>query len=510
MVPSTIRCVYLLLLINFAYSGRVMRKIKERVHQVQYQRAKHHLLLGAVAGRRPVMQVKGGIIHQPLDHFDSLLPGTIPQRFFVNEAYWQSPDGPVFLYIGGESAISEYSVQAGHHVSMAEEHGALLVALEHRFYGESINPDGLRTENLRYLSSQQALADLVAFYDYISDRYSLSHKNTWISFGGSYPGSLSAWLRGKFPHLIYASVASSAPVKAKLDFSTYNKVVGESLMDKGVGGSVECVNAVWEAFAAVEAALLGGNETQAGKDFGCCTPPTKLEDQTELVQNLADIFMGSVQYNQEGATLSIDKVCTIMTNKSEEIEEEEEAYDRLVKLVAIYRASEEVPCLNISHDHEVLELSNTTVKTTGVGERQWYYQTCTEFGYYQTCEDAFCPFSRMLTLKSQTELCPLLFGIPQSSLHSNVAFTNKYYGGDHPQTHRVLYVNGDIDPWHELSVLQNGTSVDRDRAIVIKGTAHCANMNTPQASDPPALTEARREIEVHVARWLKTAAWEHM
>ena len=28
----------------------------------------------------------------------------------------------------------------------------------------------------------------------------------------------------QFPHLIYGAVASSAPVQAKLDFSTFNKV----------------------------------------------------------------------------------------------------------------------------------------------------------------------------------------------------------------------------------------------------------------------------------------------
>lgn len=45
---------------------------------------------------------------------------------------------------------------SGHHVEMAERHGALLVALEHRFYGESLNPDGLETQQLKDLSSQQA------------------------------------------------------------------------------------------------------------------------------------------------------------------------------------------------------------------------------------------------------------------------------------------------------------------------------------------------------------------
>lgn len=31
----------------------------------------------------------------------------------MNEAYWRSPDGPVFLFIGGEGPIYEYDVLAG-------------------------------------------------------------------------------------------------------------------------------------------------------------------------------------------------------------------------------------------------------------------------------------------------------------------------------------------------------------------------------------------------------------
>ncbi|XP_055752128.1 thymus-specific serine protease-like isoform X5 [Salvelinus fontinalis] len=507
MLLSPSRCIILLLLVNSVYSGRVLRKIKERVRKIQYEKAKKNVLMSAVNGHKPICEVRDGKIHQPLDHFDSQNDETFPQRFLVNEAYWERPHGPVFLFIGGEGPISEFDVLAGHHVDMAEEHGALLVALEHRFYGESINKDGLETENLGDLSSQQALADIAEFHQYISDRFDLSDKNTWISFGGSYAGALSAWLRGKFPHLVYGAVASSAPVKAKLDFSAFNKVVGLSLTDEDVGGSDKCVGDISEAFAAVEAALFAGNATEVGKDFGCCETPEDLEDQIELMQSLADIVMGTVAYNEEGGILTIEELCDIMTNETETFDSETEAYNRLIKLVQIDRATGEEPCLDASHKQTIKDLSDTNLDSAYNGERQWYYQTCTEFGFFQTCEDASCPFSRMLTLQAQTDLCPEVFNIPQHSLPGHIAFTNKYYGGDHPDTDRVLYVNGDIDPWHELSVLEEDLDKeDEDMTILIEGTAHCADMNPDGVTDRPALKQARKAIERKVAKWLKEAA----
>lgn len=56
----------------------------------------------------------------------------------------------------------------------------------------------------------------------------------------------------------------------------------------------------------------------------------------ELMQSLADIFMGTVQYNEEGVLMSIHEVCDVMTNRSEAYEEEMEAYNRLVKLAQVW------------------------------------------------------------------------------------------------------------------------------------------------------------------------------
>uniref|UniRef100_A0A3B5L4H9 Serine protease 16 n=1 Tax=Xiphophorus couchianus TaxID=32473 RepID=A0A3B5L4H9_9TELE len=408
---------------------------------------------------KPLQHVKEGWIHQPLDHFNRQNAKTFTQRFFVNEAYWQRPDGPVFLFIGGEGPIYNFDVLAGHHVDMAKEHRALLLSVEHRFYGDSINPDGLKTENLADLSSQQALADLAAFHQYISQSFNLSSRNTWISFGGSYSGSLSAWFRGKFPNLVYGAVASSAPVKAKLDFAEYSNV--RSLY-------MSQINAPTEHFA--HTSFL----------------------QMELMQNLADIIMGSVQYNEEGVLMSIKELCGVMTKTSHNM----------------YHSNSDESCLDISHEKTVKELKDVSHKNRRRAERQWTYQTCTEFGFYQTCEDTTCPFSGMVTLQAQTKICSKVFGISQHSLPSRIAFTNSYYGGDNPNTYRVLYVNGGVDPWKELSVVQD--SSEGSQTVFIKDTAHCADMSKERLTDRHSLREARQEIENHVASWLRTAALEKM
>lgn len=75
----------------------------------------------------------------------------------------------------------------------------------------------LSTDNLRFLSSRQALADLAHFRTMIAEARGLTDRK-WVAFGGSYPGSLAAWFRLKYPHLVHASVATSAPVYATVNF----------------------------------------------------------------------------------------------------------------------------------------------------------------------------------------------------------------------------------------------------------------------------------------------------
>lgn len=70
-----------------------------------------------------------------------------------------------------------------------------------------------------YLNVEQALADLGTFINNISNENDKILPNAkWVVFGGSYSGSLAAWLRMKYPHRVYAAVSSSSPLMAKIDF----------------------------------------------------------------------------------------------------------------------------------------------------------------------------------------------------------------------------------------------------------------------------------------------------
>lgn len=75
----------------------------------------------------------------------------------------------------------------------------------------------MTVQNLKYLSSEQALADLANFIQSMTAQYQLTN-NKWIIFGGSYAGAMAAWLRLKYPHLAYGAVSSSGPVLAQVNF----------------------------------------------------------------------------------------------------------------------------------------------------------------------------------------------------------------------------------------------------------------------------------------------------
>nr|XP_006637680.1 PREDICTED: putative serine protease K12H4.7 [Lepisosteus oculatus] len=440
---------------------------------------------------------------QRLDHFCGADTRVWKQRYFVNDTYFRS-GGPVFLMIGGEGPANPAWMRYGTWLIYAQKLGALCVMLEHRFYGKSHPTEDLSTESLRYLSSKQALADLAHFRTAFAQKRGLIG-NKWVAFGGSYPGSLAAWFRLKYPHLVHAAVATSAPVQAVVNFPEYLEVVRRSLATH----SPECPQLVKNASDTLLGMLKDPRTyDNITKDFSLCE---KLQIQSNMdlayfLETVAGNFMDVVQYNEDnrefegvlGTNITIKALCGIMSNVSLG-----EPYKRYAAVMALMLKTFSQKCLDGSYSAYVKEMGNSSWNgPASGGGRQWVYQTCTEFGFYQSTDSPDQPFSGF-PLPYHLQQCADIYGasFTGTSVADAVQQTNEYYGGYDIRSRRIVFPNGSIDPWHALGITKD-IAVDLP-AVFIEGTAHCANMYPAREEDLPQLIFARDHIFLLLQKWLK-------
>lgn len=275
------------------------------------------------------------------------------QRYFVRDSFYK-PGGPIFLMIGGEGPISAKWMDEGMWIKYAQANGAMCFQLEHRYYGLSHPTKAASTEELKYLSSEQALADLANFIVSMNDQHNLTGK--WISFGGSYPGSLSAWLREKYPHLVHGSISSSGPLLAKVDFQEYFNVVVTSLETH----SDSCVQAIQRGFQQMELLMRHPvGQRSLTKQFQLCDPIEDLIknalDVSSLFENVASNFAGIVQYSGDPKSkFGIQEACTYMLNNTIGT-----PVDRLAAINSLLLADQKQKCLDFKYQNTIDQIQQT-------------------------------------------------------------------------------------------------------------------------------------------------------
>jgi hypothetical protein len=139
----------------------------------------------------------------PVDHFhnDSKYAphalGRFPLRYWFDASHY-TPGGPVILLAAGEvdAAARLPILQKGIVSILSRATNGIGVVLEHRYYGKSFPAADLSIRNLRFLDTQQALADTAYFAQNVKfpglENLELKPDQTpWIVYGGSYAGSFA-------------------------------------------------------------------------------------------------------------------------------------------------------------------------------------------------------------------------------------------------------------------------------------------------------------------------------
>lgn len=215
-----------------------------------------------------------------------------------------------------------------------------------------------------------------------------------------------------------------------------------------------------------------------------------------MYDTLAGNFAGVVQYNKDNrnssntANITIDTICDILVDQKRGV-----PVDRVAAVSNLLLTQNKEKCLDYKYSKMVDELKNVSWKAEmAEGGRQWTYQTCTEFGFFQTSTARPNLFSETFPVDFFVQQCTDIFG-PRylkifilnnfvlkntysvftfvlvryniQLLENAVERTNTLYGGLHLHVTNVVYVHGSIDPWHALGITKS--SNPNAPAIFING-----------------------------------------
>lgn len=413
---------------------------------------------------------------QIIDHTNLAGP-TFKQRYYVDNSYVQSDKAPIFFEICGEGACEKRAL-SGNIRHLAEKYHARLVALEHRYYGKSWPTQTASADDLKFLTLDNALKDLAAFQFAVTMENHWQGK--WVAFGGSYPGSLSAYYREFYPNNVMGALASSAPVKAQEFFPEYDAHVAK------VAGP-KCAEKLRDATHEIEANMNNPERMlEIKKMFGA----EDVKDNLDFLNLLADISGGAVQYGMH------DTMCSILSSANTPLE----GYAKGVKL-----ALRMLGLTAVDASVQVAFSEDTAVHSNSVGFRQWFYQSCKEFGYWQIANPDPAKSTRSALLNEEYErgICRRLFGI-ETKANTDYINSKYYYPLMSNQTSQIYFTNGANDPWSNLSMTAaNGNAINPNlHYFTIEKASHCVDLKEPKGSDSLSLQTARAKLDTLIAKWL--------
>jgi hypothetical protein len=429
--------------------------------------------------------------------------------------------------------------------AIAQEIGAATIVLEHRYWGYSSPFPELTTANMQYLTLENSILDLTNFANNVKLPFTRARTNAdavpWVLVGGSYSGALTAWTESVAPGTFWAYLASSAVVEAISDLWTYFDPVQQG-MPKNCSSDVSKVidymdNVLLHGSKKEQydlKAKFGLESVEHNDDFMGALENGPWLWQGEIFWGL-DFFVSIalliLTVNRQ--PILQDAVCPLLilldlhlltvhrgffqwcdyiensvnqTNKAllpgaegVGVTKALDGYAKWWKEVFFPGNCESYGYFEGTYNTECYNTYNasnpifTDTSLSNTLDRQWQWMLCNEpFGYWQTGAPKSRPsiVSRLITPEYFQRQCALYFPTgPHGETFASAkgkteADVNTYTGGwDHVNTTRLVFTNGQYDPWRDATVsadfrpggpLQSTADVPVN---VVPGGFHCSDLS---------------------------------
>jgi hypothetical protein len=479
----------------------------------------------------------------PVDYFHNESCYEPHSNEFFNLRYWfdasnYKPGGPVIVLQSGEtSGVGRLPfLQKGIVAQLTQATNGIGVILEHRYYGTSFPTPNISTENLRFLTTEQALADQAYFSQHIKfpgmeDQDLSSNTTAHIAYGGSYAGAYVAFLRKIYPDVYWGAISSSGVTKAIYDYWQYYAAIAKY-------GPKDCIKAQKTLTHMVDNILIGKNDTDLTmelKDAFGLGNITYDNDFASVLGSGVGNFQ-SLNWDPEISSPEFYNYCNNISStdvlypateakrktashllKAGGYKPKEALVNQLLNYIGYINSTSVSRCDDYNQDSCYSQHNATfyeDVSISSYGTRSWAYQYCTEWGYLQTGsgvpKNELPLISRTIDLEYSTLICRYAFN---RTAPPDVERVNKYGGYDISYP-RLAFLDGQWDPWRPASPhafdygARRRKSTISEPFILIDDAVHHWDENglfpneTTSKLPPKPVVDAQREEVKFVKAWM--------
>ncbi|KAH8896497.1 serine carboxypeptidase S28 [Thozetella sp. PMI_491] len=498
----------------------------------------------------PTSPPRAGTFQQRISHADATL-GNFSQRYWYNTEFYKGPGSPVILFTPGEVEADGYQAYLTNRTLLgnyAQTVGAAVILLEHRYWGESSPYKVLDTKALQHLTIENAVHDLNHFARNVKLPFDTTGatnapKAPWVNVGGSYSGALAAWQAKLAPGTFWAYHASSAPVQAVYDFWSYFLPIQNGMprnCSADFARIAERIDEVIQRGNATEIKalqkLFGAEQLEHADDFSGMFGNVLGEWQSvQFFSGYSDFFqmcdsvegVRAVRNGKVGVPVDSYGNGTGVPVPADGI-----GVDKALANFAKWFKYESLPntCANLSYSEwskpesvgcfDTYNLScpfYTDMSVNNTVGRQWFWLLCNEpLFYWQTGapKNKTTILSRYVSAEWYQRQCGLMF--PKQG---NLTFgsgtgrtaddVNKWTDGWlETNTTRLLWVNGEFDPWRSASVsseLRPGgplTSTAQAPIFLIPGGRHCNDLAVKNGDSNPEVKKIQAALQAQMKTWV--------
>ena len=411
---------------------------------------------------------------------------------------------PILLFFGGEGAVENFYNATGAIFEYAQTLNAMVVFVEHRYYGESIPEEPLNIR-FRRLTVEQALADVAWFISSFRKKLHCKEKEcAVITLGGSYGGMLVAWFQQKYPHLSAGGIASSAPIDFYPHDGRQDAFWAATVHTFEAFGSQGCGQDLDAALDLLRrSSVPPEGRQQLGKILGSCEP---LQDEL-TAGGKADFFIrGSMSTlamldypvaSDFVTTLPANPVkvaCQRLTSSTSPLHGLRAVLDLFLNATGGYR------CYDFLAEM-VGRPTNGTLHgpSTPPDMGPWQYQACNELPMQSLTSDGmgFYPASDG-QLSEIADSCQLRYGLRPRTSWLQVSF-----GGSDLHVGNLFFTNGEKDPWRVGAPKPNKIAKGLDiHQHLIPAAAHHEDLRFDAKPPRPSVSEAKQKALVLMRRWI--------